>query len=427
MKTKMICLFLTLWIARDGLTQTTDPQQGSQPENLKQLDSILGREYLPAEAYSYKFNKLFRMTDLGENTAGLNHFVSADIKEGKFALNLVLNTKQGSNFSFKLQGGATDGIFPIVRQSKLNSSLTADVNYNRLLKSSTQLSFYDEDFQVLMKSTNIRDLTLELQTIDKSLQQLKARKNKVNRDLTKDQIATLKFRKDTLADQQLANLDKLQLTRIKYKTLQFGLRAENNRFNLFNSSYADLESQLARKSNINLSAKIQLNSYYWHEPHKRTHSRYWLVGAALTYEDNFSDLDEVEVTDQQMYADSTTSRTVAKKTTAYRGNYKTKLPGGRLYGDLYLFDSKNVMALHLYPEINLRESQDPFVNMGIGIYFAFAGGQTSAKPEDKISKVNAELYYQLSDLSNTYNSPSSTFKRAEVGIRLSFPIAFVNP
>ena len=418
MKTKMSCMILLIWITNTGLAQTM---------GLDSVDLFFGRKYLPSEAYSYKFVKLFRMMDLGDNTSGINHFITTNVSEGKITLNGVINTKQGSNYTLKANIEATDGIFSIAQQSRINTNFSLDFSYNRLIKMGSELSFYNDDFQKLLNSTNILSLSNELQSIDDKLKQLKSDKNRKNKSKLKPQLATLNKKRDTLIEDQLSNLDQLKFTRIKYKTLQGSILAENNYFNLFNSSFIDLDSQLVRHSNFNISAKVQLNSYYWHQPHKRTHSYYWLAGVQFSYQDNFSDLDRLELTDEEVYSDSVTRRTISKNIIAYRGDYETKILGGRVYGDFYVFDSKNIMAIHIYPEIRIKQHQNAVVNFGLGFYFAFQSVKEEEKEEVKVSKINAEVFYQLNDLTNTYNSPLSTFKRGEVGIRLSFPITFIKP
>ena len=128
----------------------------------------------------------------------------------------------------------------------------------------------------------------------------------------------------------------------------------------------------------------------------------------------------MELNDTYQYGNVTTQRTVSKKITAYKGDYQTKLTGGKLYVDFYKFFWGNVAAFHIYPEVNFKQHSSPLYNTGIGLLYSFQDAK------DNRAKINAEFYFKLSDLSNTMNTDLMVLQRNELGLRISVPVSFFN-
>ena len=130
----------------------------------------------------------------------------------------------------------------------------------------------------------------------------------------------------------------------------------------------------------------------------------------------------MELNDTHQFGDSVNQRTVTKKINAYKGDYQTKLIGGKVYFDIYIFFFKNNAAFHIYPEVNYKQYATPLYHAGIGLLYSFI----DAKDKENKAKLNAELYFKLSDLSNSLSSELSILQRNELGLRLSIPVSFFN-
>ena len=110
------------------------------------------------------------------------------------------------------------------------------------------------------------------------------------------------------------------------------------------------------------------------------------------------------------------------KYTAYYGeDYTDSIVGFRLYTDYYRFLFKNnIVALHLFPQLQTYRSELPVWNCGVGLFFNLK----NAKDDKDNTVVNAELFYNVLDVFDVTNSDYRLIERNNVGIRFSFPINF---
>ena len=81
----------------------------------------------------------------------------------------------------------------------------------------------------------------------------------------------------------------------------------------------------------------------------------------------------------------------------------------------------NIIALHFYPELQLRDNTKPITNIGVGFLFAFKDKEKDAK-----SIVNAELYYDFFDVTKNTMTDSKLYNKDKIGLRLTLPINFIN-
>lgn len=213
-------------------------------------------------------------------------------------------------------------------------------------------------------------------------------------------------------------------TGITFHWISMGGGFNNDNFKLFNPNYQTLDSQLIKKSSWSGSLSFDYNHYHWKSPGMKSFSYFYSIGVKGIYSDNYSDLNEVELTDTQKYGDSMYQRTKTSKIIAYEGDYKNGLFGAKIYFDFYGFLWKNNAALHIFPEVNYLQNKHPIYNTGFGFLYSFK----DAKDKENKARVNIEVYFRLLDLSDQERAESDKqqpfYKRNNMGLRLSIPFNF---
>lgn len=465
---KQQLLFLcTLLFAFQGIAQE-NKMTIEELDTLIESDKLKTDYGLSEEQYRIILKKQFGAVINSSGKTTIGNYASADITDGELAFNATKNFKNGHMLSFNLNGGITDGLFTIFNETELNSNIGADMKFNwlfrkgsyigyrskqpQLLKTTldrieTKYGFHNAIFshqaEVLTKEENLIRQKMSTTTgqleetgltsikkaeLEYQLSELQLALDSVQLKLltleTKDEIeaANKKLKKKAA----LEAIESFEYGTIRFQWMSFGAGFQNNNFNLFQSDFSSVDSQLVKQNYTTFNAKIEYNLYRWDQYSKwkryNTPSYYWLLGAEFNVADNFDDLSKVELSDTRQYGDSTVQRSVSKKITAYRGDYETSLIGARFYTDFYLFFLGNSAAIHIYPEARIQQNSTPVYNAGIGLLYSFM----DAKDEKNKNKLNAELYFRLYDLSNSRNSDLETLERNELGIRLSIPIAFFN-
>ncbi|RUT71566.1 hypothetical protein D0817_06760 [Flavobacterium cupreum] len=147
---------------------------------------------------------------------------------------------------------------------------------------------------------------------------------------------------------------------------------------------------------------------------------YFTSSLAMKYKSNFSDLKKVEVTQTNFIgSDSNQTRENAEKFFAYSGTYKTGITELNVDVDFYHFPfNKSEIGFHIFPKSKYTQNIKPVYNAGVGVVFPFLD-----KKKDK-STINAELYYNFTDIFNSRDSNYTVIERNNVGVRLVFPISF---
>jgi len=449
---KITIVIIILLIFKIGNAQIKVSELIGELNLNSRLDSITFNNFLK-EAFNSVANSS------GRNTIG--NYASSDIKDGQLNFNASKNFKNGNVFSLNASGGITDGFFAIFNQTKVNSNVGISVKYNIRLNSSS-ISFHTDELAKLNKK--ISDAKIE-NAISKTIytHTLTLLKSKIaltvaeinsidtmltNSNLTVEQRAKLEYqlalntlKQDSLqlkqqtfispieADNENRSKEKksktnalldFKYTGIFFQWISIGGGFQNNNFNQFKPSFSKIEEQITRESNLLWNATIEYNIYKWNQYSKPTY--YLLFGAKGSIDDNFSDLAKVEINDANTYGTSLNQRTTTKKFNAYKGDYKTKLLSAKFYVDYYRFFFKNEAAIHIYPEATFKQDQKTLYNAGFGLLYSFI----DSKDKENKAKLHAELYFKLSDLSNIEKSNLSTFRRNELGLRLSIPVSFLN-
>jgi len=458
MKTIFLFSFILLSysIANCQIINKNEPNRYS-----KNIDSFYHEFQLDPVTFNAIIKKEFNAVVNSSGRTTIGNYASADIKDGKVAFNATKNFKNGDMFSINASGGITDGFFAIFNQTKINSNVGINFKYNFRLSSSS-ISFHTDEIKklkkkisdakaetIISKTINAHDsillrrkialLAAEIKTIDSKLSAVG-----LNTEQKADfeyQLALKTLQQDSLqlkqqifpsskeADQKIKNAElktkakallDFKYTGISFQWISIGGGLQNNNFNQFLPRFASLDSQIIKQNNVVWNMTVEYNSYKWNQYSKPTY--YLLFGFKGSIDDNFSDLTKVEINETNFYGSSVNQRSTIKKFNAYKGDYTTKLLAAKFYADFYKFFFRNEAAIHIYPEANFIQDSKPLYNAGIGLLYSFY----DLKDKENKARLNAELYFRLSDLSNTTASKLSTLQRNELGLRLSIPVSFFN-
>lgn len=401
----------------------------------------------------------------------IGNFASFDTKNSRldFAGNVVF--KNGSILGIKANGGITDGLFSIFSNTEFNANFGTDIQYNFLFHNKEIIEYFRPAYLKYKKQEGKTKQEYEIKKIE--IEQENA-KNEINIEIVKIQseikkkdkaiadienlinIAT-SLNKDSLVLQKkklLIDLEKQrselkynqeQLTKIPSKAQQLtelnnwrnlkldtlesnikisgfklgwfsiGYGASNNSFKLFDP-LSPFDSQVSKHNFISHSVKLNYN-YYNYTP-VAYNSFFISVGAKYSFEDNFSSLTKIEITETESYG-LNIERKISDKYNAYKGSYNDSLHSISLNADIYYFLFKdNKAAIHIYPEKKIASGIEPVTNLGFGFLFTFKNNSESS------NIVNIEAYANLFDIANNRNSEETLGKRSDYGLRVTFPFNF---
>jgi hypothetical protein len=422
-------------------------------------DTISEQIGLKPEVFKKVLNRQFTNLITGQSKNSIGNYASLDLKETEvsFSGNTIFNG--GSVLGIKASGAVTDGLFSIFNNSKLNTQVALEVQYDMLALKKRSLTYYldskearDKKIEQIKSEYKTRELTI-FHKQDSTLLQLRHKKlmelivslqekaKTENNNLRKDSLAFEIMKLNNLCDSigialqnfpslgkqefELDNWKAAAMTKLdtaievygmKFSWLTFAYKVNHNKFKLFDPA-AVFSSQIVDTSFVSHEVRVQYSRYSWSKG--AFESWFYCIGAAFGYGDNFLNLNKTEISETTNYGPNPGDRAVTKKYNAYKGNYTKDMKSLRLYGDYYRFlFSGNVAALHGYPELLIRSNEKPVWNLGFGFLLSFK--------DDKESVVNAELYYNFLDLFKVTETDYDLFERNDIGIRFSFPIKFKN-
>jgi hypothetical protein len=393
-----------------------------------------------------------------QSNNNIGNFASIDLKEAEvnFGGNIIFNNS--SILGIKSKGAITDGFLPVFSNDKLNTKLGLEIQYNFIDFKKIAI-IYDnstcEKYQTLRKKVE-NDYELKKIEIERGQQKILLQ---IDIDKTKKKISTLVTKLSTLTGLSKDSLD-IEISKLKQELafkknqvdslptkeamlfeldnwkaseiikaqsevkiygfkigwFSFGYGITNNSFKLFDGTLTP-DKQITKTTYANHSLKLQYN-FYSRTP--AAYESYFIsIGAALSIQDNFSDLTKVEIIETKNYGTNPSDRFITSKYNAYQGTYSNDLKSISLYADFYwfLFDD-NKGAFHFYPEQKKVENIEPSTNLGFGFLLTFKN------KEETDNIINSELYVNLLDVSNNKNSTENLFTRSSYGIRFTFPINF---
>lgn len=245
-------------------------------------------------------------------------------------------------------------------------------------------------------------------------------------DNTIAETAWIKAKMIELKMKRASDLEQYEETNLtvhgfRFGWFTFGAQVRNDDFKLFDPTKALPEERLISEKFVSGELRAKYSIYQWSPKHRP----YFLsFGLAYKYKSNYSDLTSVDVSVTNGYpAYTDTAKTVSavEKYTAYTGEYKPFMDELIIDFDFYyFFTKKNTFAVHFYPNLRITSIIKPTLNVGIGILYPFK----DSKEEKSI--VNAEIYYNFIDLTQSTKDDLRLYKQNKIGIRFSFPINFKN-
>ncbi len=421
--------------------------------------------------FDYAIQNQFTKTITGKTNSSIGSYVEVEAKNPEASISYNINLGMFSLLLVKASGGVSDGFFTLFKNSRFNSNVSVDFQFNVLFNpfNKKSITFNDEDYT---------QYTNNLNNIEFSKRQYNAFLNykykyiyKKNTDAIKMHLDSLKILIDTLTyinefshlslyerdsinfliENLSLNRDSLSNVLTNYpdtsamrynlnKDLdkrtddnKLNLKLEGFRFGLFSIGYKInrkefkhldtsliYNEQLSTKNFISHELRFQYSFYNFSPIPNVTY--FYCFGTNLNYDDNFSNLHEIEITEEDMLGPNPGDRKSVKKYNAYMNEYKMDIKSMRLFIDYYkYFFPGNNFAIHLNSDYHVIEKERPLFNATLGILFCLKNSDDKSK-----SLINTELYYNFYDIFNNTSSSYRLFERNEVGIRFTFPYLFLN-
>jgi hypothetical protein len=407
-------------------------------------------------------NRQFTNLISGQSRNSVGNYASVDTKLGSATISNCLILNNGSVVNVIFSGAASDGYAAIFTNSKLNTAVSLECQYNFLANARQCLRYNPESLEnylaeekqiknkfiidSLLIRSSYRKIMIDLDSKIASTDSMKRRLDNslISREiLDRDSLNYLSFKtcirldslqtvKNTLQEKGVPELIEDAQTKrnelLKKLEPDFDIsghgfgwfslsgKVQNNSFYLFDPSAA-YANQISKGNFVQYEVGAQYSYYMWSSV--AFESYYYCCGASFSYSDNLPDLRQTEISDIKYYGPNLNDRLSIKKYNAYVGKYRNNIEGVRLYCDVYkfLFDD-NIAAFHLYPDLQIRDAIKPVWNVGLGLLMSFKSSK------DASSNVNVELYYVFSDIANVMEENNNFIERNSVGIRLAFPITF---
>jgi hypothetical protein len=420
------------------------------------LQYMLGLLFLPvtgicqdtidAATFHKMLNNQFTSIISGSDKNTIGNFGAIDIKDAKLSLNVSHINKKYSILSLNANAAVSDGFSALFTNSKLNSNIGIQLRYSMMNPDGKSITYTRSSID---KRNSEIARAREVGELEKKL--LRSRQAEIDSKIkflgneleaaSEQRKITLSYLIDSLKlvrAQQLNDLAVLEksideavsasIKKSKFETpeitgFQFGwlnlvYAVNSESFRLFTPSKPYIE-QVKKEQNVSHKGGIEYNYYKW-SMHPGE-SYFFLVGATVKLTHNLSDLTEIELSETTNYGPAPGERVSVKKYNVYTGDYKRDQLGFNFYSDFYYFLFEgNAAALHFYPAVQIREKIKPTYSAGTGFMVSFKDN----KDDKGKSILNAELYANFPDLTNTSDSDDQLVKRNEIGLRVAFPIKF---
>jgi len=462
---KMFMLALFVYISKVGFTQNlgkikADPSQKVKIEEFKQ-------------AINRQFTKVITGTAFGN--VGNFAAISTDAKSFSLAGNFISNE---SVWGIELSGGATEGIFKLFNNEVLNSNFSAEIKYQKLLKTGfasrntlevseieaqlaeayTQYSkdslaiekrrdFYKTQVEIFTSESKIAEATKQIAKVDSLLSlvpildiikdslnkvkgnlQFEVENHKLNTVILKKQLTKINetgyferetFKKAQQRDDKIFELKKkkqnIELLEKDITWLSFGFRAKNNDIKLF----APLNLPTTQFSDTSfVSRRLSASISRFRSTISQNRDFYLSTGIHLDYTTNFNSLKKVEI-EEAVPVNGNPQQAIKKTINAYQGSYEEGIVELTLFCDYYKFwgQSNTLVGLHFNPTLNYSEKiKKPVTNFYLGIIIPFV------EKEKQASKVNVEVFYSRQDIFSDLNNKT---KSSSFGLRAALPITSI--
>lgn len=433
------------------------------------------------ETFHFLLNREFSKLVTGQSTIGVGTYASVDVQKTEATFSPSVMFKNGNILNFTFKGGATDGVSAVFNNSKLNTNLSFELQYNTIGKKYNTIYFDSEtlrnyeaaslkaDADHTLESSQLECLSelntfyVEIEKLKKEIKEsksemetLKSANNETQNSVIKARITYLEcqiailesgiqqnsekieaylketnheneetnklYKQMALNNKRAKNLEslraKLEITGVTLYWFSFSYKLRNDAFKLLNSAES-FENQVKEKNYLSHEFKSQFTLY--HHNSNQMHETVYLAGAlTYQYKSNYQDLSKVKVTDTETVGTTGTStRETSDSFVAYQGDYKTGVNQLNLDIDFYyLFFEKDRFGIHVFPNSQFIQNLKPNHNLGVGLVMPFKDKTKEA------SVVNAEVYYNFLNVFNSNDSELNLFERNEIGLRFTFPFNF---
>lgn len=452
--------------------------QSVKEKTLKNKDSIVLQKTnmaLSNKDFNAIIQTSFSKLITGQTANNVGSYAGVDIEKTEVTFSPTFILKNGNIITGKMMGGISDGTYAIFNNSKLNTNISLEVQHHFLYKKTPRTIYYyqsDYDKNIEDKDKVMKDhdkakakilasfdnneriiendkLNTENKTLDTDIAALN---QKLNTPITGDekelltaQVDNKTFKKNQNTAKITENIDlnkdykkskellkigniradkinendisKLKVAGYQFSWFSLAYKLKNDEFRLLNPKEI-YENQITKDNYISHEFKTQYSYVNLNPTNYKT--TYFTSSLTMKYKSNFNDLKKVEVTQTSTIGtNSNQIRETSDKFFAYSGAYKTGISELNVDIDFYHFPfSRSAVGFHIFPKSKYTKNIKPVYNAGFGVVFPFID-----KKKDK-STINAELYYNFTNIFNSADSDYTLIERNNIGIRLVFPINF---
>ncbi|MGH2666726.1 hypothetical protein [Flavobacterium sp.] len=472
MKKLLLFLFILGYSATYSQSVKEKPLKNKDSIVLQKTDKALSNKDFNAIIQT-SFSKLIT----GQTANNVGSYAGVDIEKTEVTFSPTFILENGNIITGKMMGGISDGTYAIFNNSKLNTNISLEVQYHFLYKKTPRtIYYYQSDYDKYLEDSTkiVKDhsaakakilksfenneriiendkLNTENKTLDADIATLN---QKLNTPLTADekelftaQVDNKIFKKNQnaakIAENKLLNKDynklkellkinntradklnendisKLKVAGYQFSWFSLAYKLKNDEFRLLDPKEI-YENQITKDNYISHEFKTQYSYVNLNQTNYKT--TYFTSSLTMKYKSNFNDLKKVEVTQTSTIGTSSNQiREISDKFFAYSGTYKTGVTELNVDVDFYHFPfSRSAIGFHIFPKSKYTQNIKPVYNAGFGVVFPFID-----KKKDK-STINAELYYNFTNIFNSNDVDYTLIERNNIGIRLVFPINF-NP
>lgn len=143
------------------------------------------------------------------------------------------------------------------------------------------------------------------------------------------------------------------------------------------------------------------------------------IGLSRLKTNNTGDLSATEINDSRTITNNDVKRLINTKYSAFTSPI-VEFRAWQFYSNIYyLFGKQNVSGIHVFPEINFRNTSKTVTNLGIGYVISFNDTKKTK------TLINAEAYVKFTDVGNALHQEPGFYKRNEIGISFGIPFNFI--
>lgn len=434
------------------------------------------------EEFKTAINRQFTKATTGTAFSNFGNFASVGSDAKTFTLGINSVNSKGNILGVELSGGASEGLFKIFTNQKLNSSFSGEFKYHLLRKvdfaARNYLDNVEFDNQAEDARNQFRKDSMEIMSkrelyklvndsVTNALKISDFQKLQFKADsVLKNTPGLLEYKQDSIRNAitfRQAEILNLQMGNRLFKQKIEKIQADSETY--FETEYAlkakALDSKLTeikkKKINQDLSGisfswfsfglRVKNNDLRLYDPTLSSQSKfkdtafisqrfsaavtkykstsyenrdyYWSTGIYIDYTTNVNTLKKVEI-EERTTVPGNPDQSIKKTINAYQGEYKEAFWDVTLYTDYYRFIGKynSVITFHLNPSLNFSG----LVNKPItNIWLGLI--IPFVEKEKQASKLNLEIFYSKEDV---FNYLRKQVGNSQLGIRATLPITMLN-